>query len=224
MNVHNDFRPAFTLAEVLITLGIIGVVAAITIPGVMSKNYEKQTVSKLLEAQSILTQAVRQAEEEYGELPSWGITGQNAESAANVFNNLKPFLKIANDCGTYDKNGVCFQIDKYKTLNGGYNTASYAADTSRYKFSLLNGMSVSVLAIASTKSVQINVDTNGVSKPNIIGKDLFMLQYDEDSRSIVAMGHPDSLYPYTETCKKTASGYGCAYYVLQYKDMRYLYE
>ena len=36
----------FTLAEVLITLGIIGVVAAITIPGLMSKYYEHQTVAR----------------------------------------------------------------------------------------------------------------------------------------------------------------------------------
>ena len=52
----------FTLAEVLITLGIIGVVAAITIPGLMSKYYEHQTVARMLETQSILTQAIRQAE------------------------------------------------------------------------------------------------------------------------------------------------------------------
>ena len=40
---------AFTLAEVLITLGIIGVVAAMTIPTLMQKYYEKQTVAKLKE-------------------------------------------------------------------------------------------------------------------------------------------------------------------------------
>ena len=40
---HNSLkRPAFTLAEVLITLGIIGVVAALTLPTLIS-NYKKQT-------------------------------------------------------------------------------------------------------------------------------------------------------------------------------------
>ena len=42
-------RLGFTLAEVLITLGIIGIVAAMTIPTLMQKYYEKQTVAHLKE-------------------------------------------------------------------------------------------------------------------------------------------------------------------------------
>ena len=61
----------FTLAEVLITLGIIGVVAAITIPNLIQNNYEKRTVSLLRQTQSILAQAVRMAEEEYGSVEGW---------------------------------------------------------------------------------------------------------------------------------------------------------
>ena len=37
-----ELQQAFTLAEVLITLGIIGIVAAMTIPNLMTKYYEKQ--------------------------------------------------------------------------------------------------------------------------------------------------------------------------------------
>ena len=57
---------AFTLAEVLITLGIIGVVAAMTIPTLMQKYYEKQTVAKLKETYSILSQALKSASQEEG--------------------------------------------------------------------------------------------------------------------------------------------------------------
>lgn len=49
----------FTLAEVLITLGIIGVVAAITIPNLIANQQKKAIVSQLMEAQSILNQAVK---------------------------------------------------------------------------------------------------------------------------------------------------------------------
>ena len=52
---------AFTLAEVLITLGIIGVVSAMTIPSVVQKQREKETIAKLRVAQSILTNAVKNA-------------------------------------------------------------------------------------------------------------------------------------------------------------------
>ncbi len=63
---------AFTLAEVLITLGIIGVVAAMTIPNLIQSNFEKRTVTILRETQSILSQAIRMAEEEYGDVSGWG--------------------------------------------------------------------------------------------------------------------------------------------------------
>ena len=53
-------RAAFTLAEVLITLGIIGVVAALTLPTVIS-NYKKQvTVPKLQKAYSTINNAFKQ--------------------------------------------------------------------------------------------------------------------------------------------------------------------
>ncbi len=54
-------RFGFTLAEVLITLGIIGVVAAMTIPNLVAHNQQKQTVVKLQMAISVMIQAYRLA-------------------------------------------------------------------------------------------------------------------------------------------------------------------
>lgn len=110
---------AFTLAEVLITLGIIGVVAAITIPGLKNNYFEKRTVSQLRGMQSILTQAIKMSEEEYGEVESWGLSGANAQSAAIIAERLRPFIKIAVDCGTADPKGNCVPNVSYKRLNGG---------------------------------------------------------------------------------------------------------
>ena len=50
------YKKAFTLAEVLITLGIIGVVAAITIPGLITKYQKLATVVKLKKVYSQLNQ------------------------------------------------------------------------------------------------------------------------------------------------------------------------
>ena len=61
-------KVAFTLAEVLITLGIIGVVAALTIPNVVS-NYKKKVVeTRLAQLYSVLNQAVELSEEK-----KWGL-------------------------------------------------------------------------------------------------------------------------------------------------------
>ena len=51
-------RAAFTLAEVLITLGIIGIVAALTLPSVISTYQKKVTAAKLKQTYSILSNAI----------------------------------------------------------------------------------------------------------------------------------------------------------------------
>ena len=56
------YRPAFTLAEVLITLGIIGMVAALTIPALIA-NYQKTVLkNQFKHAYSLVSQAIRQVE------------------------------------------------------------------------------------------------------------------------------------------------------------------
>ena len=59
---------AFTLAEVLITLGIIGVVASMTLPTVINK-YKKQVIgTKLAKFYSVMNQALERSKAEKGEL------------------------------------------------------------------------------------------------------------------------------------------------------------
>ena len=54
---QRTIKPGFTLAEVLITLGIIGVVASMTLPSLVQKQTEKTTVARVKKAYSILQQA-----------------------------------------------------------------------------------------------------------------------------------------------------------------------
>lgn len=70
MECHNK-KSAFTLAEVLITLGIIGVVAALTITSLVTRYQKKQTVVQLKKAYSRLLNAFETAEAEYGPISSW---------------------------------------------------------------------------------------------------------------------------------------------------------
>ena len=215
---------AFTLAEVLITLGIIGVVAAITIPMLRSAFYEKQTVSRLLETQSILSQAIKSAEEEYGEVGGWDITGQNEASAKVIADKIKPFLKLALDCGGMDAEGKCFSSSYYKFLDGTNHYELYTVSLSKYKLMLLNGTSFAVQPLfGNLNNFQINIDVNGPSKPNIVGKDLFLFQYNGETRSLYPMGAPSSIYPYQTNCTKNSTGLGCAYYVTQFQNMKYLH-
>lgn len=64
-------QKAFTLAEVLITLGIIGVVAALTLPALV-QNYRNQVVeTRLKKVYSVMNQAIVQSEVDNGAKELW---------------------------------------------------------------------------------------------------------------------------------------------------------
>lgn len=90
---------AFTLAEVLITIGVIGVVAAITLPSLITKSRKVMVENRLKDTYSILANATRLAEGEFGADidPSEKITGNGFSSAKSklVFDTyFRPFIKI----------------------------------------------------------------------------------------------------------------------------------
>ena len=62
---------AFTLAEVLITLGIIGVVAAMTLPTLIEKYKKQVAVNKLKKFYSVMTQAIKLEETKNGSMEYW---------------------------------------------------------------------------------------------------------------------------------------------------------
>ena len=62
---------AFTLAEVLITLGIIGVVAAMTLPTLIQKHNNQVVATRLHKFYSVINQAVTMAEVDYGNKEYW---------------------------------------------------------------------------------------------------------------------------------------------------------
>ena len=102
---HNlGSAPAFTLAEVLITLGIIGVVAALTIPTLV-QNYKKREVeTSLKKIYSTVNQAIKKAELDYGDYQTWtfepnGIAGLEKYFIPylNVINIEKATCNVGND-------------------------------------------------------------------------------------------------------------------------------
>lgn len=83
---------AFTLAEVLITLGIIGVVAALTIPSVITK-YKRQTASTKLEKfYSVINQAIRLSIAEHGDIYINNENKANASNAAYIEKWYKEYI------------------------------------------------------------------------------------------------------------------------------------
>ena len=87
---------AFTLAETLIVMGIIGVVAALTIPNLNSSTADKEKVAKLQKIYSNLNDAVGRATAVYGPMEGWRTgTNDNNETGEMVAERLTDFLKYS---------------------------------------------------------------------------------------------------------------------------------
>ncbi len=72
-------KKGFTLAEVLITLGIIGVVAAMTLPTLITKYKEQETVTRVKKFYSVFSQAYTMAVLDNGTINNWGLKDSQSE-------------------------------------------------------------------------------------------------------------------------------------------------
>jgi prepilin-type N-terminal cleavage/methylation domain-containing protein len=157
-------KAAFTLAEVLITLGIIGVVAAMTIPNLMTHYKKIRTVNQLKAAYSIVNQAIRLSQEDNGEPDSWDTT---LSGKAFFHKYIAPYLKWQNEYSSTELQ----KFASRRHLNGtAYSGSFYTNDISTH-FTLLNGSMVSMQV--DTNTMMIGIDVNGLAQPNTIGIDTF---------------------------------------------------
>ncbi len=164
----------FTLAEVLITLAIIGVVAALTIPTVV-RNYQKQqTVVRLKKTYSAIANTANLAMAEHGPIVNWVVENNKAEDFANTY--VIPYLKVSKNCGTKSTGECDFSFKRP-------NEATTTLSTNTAKFYLNDGVFVGVNAVntsysgVSRKQADIYIDINGQKKPNFMGKDVFHFIY-----------------------------------------------
>ncbi len=216
---------AFTLAEVLITLGIIGIVAAMTIPTLMQKYYEKQVIAKAKETQSIISQALKIAEEEYDTPENWGLDLTTSmwkrENAQKIADALRKGMKFSLDCGTSDREGKCCYNKPVHYLNGTLSH-NYAIESGFYKVVLMNGVSLWFGIRGDLNQIDFFFDVNGNNSPNTIGKDIFALSY-RMGQGLMIDGAPGDDTPYQTNCKLDGLGWGCLYYITQFGNMNYLH-
>ena len=183
---------AFTLAETLIVMGIIGVVAALTIPNLNSSTADKEKVAKVMKAYSNINDAVGRAEAVYGPLNDWV---QLASNDVDMFNRMgeriTEFMKISKTCGT-NKNQGCIGRKIYdKTSNDFVLFSLMAGDSADlgYKVILADGMSLSISGVYGTGDWLFLFDIDGPNKgPSMLGKDIF-------SFTIVRNSSPTELRP-----------------------------
>lgn len=172
-------KKAFTLAEVLITLGIIGVVAALTLPSVV-QNYQKRSLEVATQKfYSVMSQAIKQymADEGVDDLRGTSLSGDDDDSDEVVTAKSDEFFK------KYLKAQICEDgcfADNYKTQAGETSYAIGKSTDDYYigRYLLPDGMVVD----SSSRGIGRNyapgellVDVNGRKGPNKIGYDLWSM-------------------------------------------------
>lgn len=213
-------KRAFTLAEILITLGIIGVVAAMTIPTLIQKNQKRIIEANLKETYSTLSQMMKMAEND-DILLDTNIPDNMAGMKQWFETYMQPYIKYGNVC--YFTKGCWHKNNPTKQLNGSITRSNYTGisiGTQCITVSLLNGANLSIDGDSASvifsefgvntngkSSIVIYIDANGNSNPNTIGKDIFIVIYTEGK--LIAAGNDVSVETVNKNCSKGNSGKYC---------------
>lgn len=220
-------KVAFTLAETLITLVVIGVVSAMTIPNLVIKHQKDQAVIQLKGAYSIFAQAASMARSEYGDFVSWDYTLTNTDFFRTYFYPYVTLSKQTIQDARRDN------INYYET-SGAIESSLLIMRSQGEIIELINGCQIFTypLNFSGTGSTYQRkcyaIDINGYKKPNKFGRDLFMLCLDAD-RGVIPHSWNDnepstvkktrqqlkSSSSYRYNCSKNGRGMWCAALVMK---------
>lgn len=208
--MNYSLRKAFTLAEVLITLAIIGIVAAITIPTLVSEYKDRVYLAALKKMYANLQNAQTMINAEYGLPSTWSLVSYSGAQNNNENTTIAEYYaeafgsgtKFCGFTGVHPLTSGCINgsDDSYYTLNGQlaknnnwYNGNGIYHYT--YQYLLKDGSTVAILfqknygggyfwGLINNKIIALFiVDVNGNAKPNRVGKDIYFLMLKDNKLS-----------------------------------------
>lgn len=164
---------AFTLAETLIVIGIIGVVAALTLPNLNHATGDKEKVTRVKKAYSALSESFDRASVIYGSIDEWFKNDSNyLQMSERAGKRIAEFMKVSKDCGMTESG--CFSSN-IKDYDG--NAVDAQLLQTYYKFTLPDGMSIAITNM-NMFAMDILVDIDGPNKgKSREGDDLFEFTY-----------------------------------------------
>ena len=206
---------AFTLAEVLVTLAVIGVIGALTIPGLVQSYQEKQFKSALKKFYSDFAQVHMMVVADH----NGSIKGVFPNAWHMINDNYAKYFKYTKRCTSGSSQGCWHKEGEWHYLNGIEGEVS-----AQPGFILNNGMLVYIYAANLTNCVAgyfndlcgyFYIDVNGFKGPNIVGRDIFLIGFRKSD--IIPLGRPGG-YDCDRDGDNKYKTYGCAYKVLMGED------
>lgn len=211
-------QDAFTMAEVLITLGIIGIIAAMTLPSLIARQR-----SKVLEAQfhkriSEVSQAIMMLKKDEVYL-SGTYLGREIPPllAAQFKGSIIPERAIYSYAKGAQKAAIGYELPTYKNYT---KTADFSKNhlddgaiiVNKEFFIFINNDNNNMT------SYQIIIDVNGLQKPNIFGYDVFAFELDKTD-TLKSMPYSNAVKAYCNTKSSDArNGWSCSYYAMTDRD------
>jgi len=167
---------------VLITLAIIGIIAAITIPSIVANHQKTALEAQFAKNYRTVSQMVNLAIAEFGGIETWDWKESytNEEMDEFVKKYFLPYLNVARFCPAQSKGEGCMPNTRYKQPSG-VNYGDWTvnpfpgvllADGSFIQF-YFKGNYIA----AKNKSLDLNIDINGAKKPNMRGVDWQMFGF-----------------------------------------------
>ncbi len=201
-------------------MGIIGVVASITIPQVIANYTKKVTVNKLKKNYAIIQQAIKRSEIDNESVQSWDTSLSGHEFFERY---IKDYFANATEIAHSKINTKVMR----KNLNGTPYQGFFFSDSRANVNFLINDGSMIAIHITSAGIIIISVDINGLAEPNTLGKDTFIFLYHTKS-GLRAYG--DSLFDVSpcsnctrekllgtesdKSCNKQNLGHWCALLIM----------
>ena len=195
-------KKGFTLAEVLVAMVVLGVVAVVAIPLFTEAKYDKETAAKLNVAHTILSNATEMAEINSGKIDDDALETRTAHDVFIDFyrNNIKLNTACENDnsgnCWTPTKDffqkGMASGGDKYG-ITGTVKTGFAMQDGMNVTMTKVQGLDERFGVDTKDKySIVFMVDVNGNKEPNTMGQDVFAFVLDSKGRVVPAGKDNDS--------------------------------
>ncbi len=164
---------AMTLAEILITLGIVGIIAELTIPTLVTNINKQVNITRWKKTYSTFAQAYLQL---YGsDSIDWVSNAAMRDSFASYFKIIKT---CPADGGCWHAAGV---VKTLKTNDGSQYTASNFGLQPGF---IANDGEMVVFLADNYRNGWIVADVNGNQKPNILGVDIFGIRFNEDGKAV----------------------------------------
>lgn len=208
LNIKN--RLAFTLAEVLITLGIIGVVAAMTIPLLISSYQKTQYITGLKKAYSIWNQALLQMASDSG-CPGDLSCFFDSSNIQVMGDKIASYFKVIKNCSNTQTG--CWPDTTSFYFDGSSPSAGHdAVAAANYKFITADGSAIFLqspslncggtnFSLTKVCLAVVLIDVNGLNPPNYFGRDIFYFIIDNDNGpSFYPYGGPKQDYWKTSNC------------------------